>query len=373
MKEQNSNDGTTYSSQAEKSSTSLDAKMRFITRREFLELSTTLGVSFGLLSLVGHKAIGEAAEMDRVLLRLSWLASGKDVAFYAARAQGFWSKNGIDLDIRAGTGSADVCKLVGLARDDFGISGMAAIIKARIKGLPVKMLGMHIPRPAQAILSKADAGIKVPKDLEGKTFVGSPASAITRLLPAFLKKNGVDPSKVTVKMARPGAQMSLLLADKADAIPAMLTAEVVALKAKGWEEGKNLNVMRFEDWGFSDLLTLGFITSDRYIEKKRDLVKRFIPACFDGIRYAMQNPEDSVNAFLKLAPQKKKSILLEGLLSSFKLMDTKEAKDHTLGWIQEEKVEFTQNLLYELGQIDKKLPVTELFTNEFLTGPPYKG
>ena len=131
--------------------------------------------------------------------------------------------------------------------------------------------------------------------------------------------------------------------------------------------------MRFEDWGFSDLLTLGFITSDRYIEKKRDLVKRFIQACFDGIRYAMQNPEDSVNAFLKLEPHKKKSILLEGLLSSFKLMDTKEAKDHTLGWIQEEKVEFTQNLLYELGQIDKKLPVTEFYTNEFLAGPPYKG
>jgi len=369
MAEHNIYDGVRRSRKGEE--LILEQKKR-ITRREFLEFSTAAGIALGLMPL-GHIAAGNAAEMNQALLRLSWLPSGKDTVFYAAKAQGFWKNNGIDIDIRAGTGSADVCKLVGLARDDFGISSMESVIKARLKRLPVKMLGMHIPRPAQAIVSKADAGIKVPKDLEGKTFVGSPASAISRLLPAFLKKNGVDPSKVTVKMARPGAQMSLLLADKADAIPAMLTAEVVALKAKGWEEGKNLNIMRFEDWGFSGLLTLGFITSDKYIEKKRDLVKRFVQPCFDGIRFAMKNPEDAVNALLKSFPLKNKAILLEGLLASFKLMSTQEAKDHTLGWIGEEKVAFMQDLLYDLGQIKKKLPVTDFFTNEFLAGPPYKG
>jgi hypothetical protein len=102
--------------------------------------------------------------------------------------------------------------------------------------------------------------------------------------------------------------------------------------------------MRFKDWGVPDLLSLGLITSDQYIEKKRDLIERFVPP-----------------------------FLVDGLLHSFKLMRTKGAAEHTLGWIEEGKVKFTQDLLYELGQIKKKLPVTEFFTNEFLSGPPFKG
>lgn len=373
MVKQVERDGFINLAKTDEASDMLEPKEGFISRREFLTLSSAIGLAYGFLPLVGHGAIAEAQELERVLLRLSWIPSGKDSAFYAAKAQGFWAKNGIDVNVRPGTGDADVCKLVGLARDDFGISGMDGVIKARIGGIPVKMLGMHLPKPPQSIVSKTKAGIKVPKDLEGKTLVGSPASGMTRLLPAFFKKNGVDESKVKVNLASPGSWISLLLEDKVDAIPAFLMVEVAALKGQGWEEGKNLNIIRFEDWGFPDILSLGFITSDEYLQKKRDLVKRFIPPCLEGIRYAMKNPEDAVNELLKVFPEMNKVVLLDGLQHSFKLMNTKEAAENTLGWISKEKVEFTQNLLFETGQIEKKLPVEEFFTNEFLTGPAFKG
>jgi len=344
-----------------------------ISRRDFLVLSGTVGIALGLPALFERSSLAQGQEVDRVLLRLSWIPSGKDSAFYAAKHKGFWANRRLDVDVRPGTGDADVCKLVGLRRDDFGVSGMDGVIKARVRGLPVKMLGMHLAMPPQSIVAKTKSGIKTPKDLEGKTLVGSPASGMTGLLPAFFKKNGVDSSKVKVVMSSPGSWTSLFLADKVDAMPAFLMVEVAALKSKGWEEGKNLNIMRFKDWGFPDLLSLGLITSDQYIEKKRDLVERFVPPFFDGIRYSMKNPSDAVSELAKVFPEMNKHVLVDGLLHSFKLMRTKGAAEHTLGWIEEGKVKFTQDLLYELGQIKKKLPVTEFFTNEFLSGPPFKG
>ena len=67
-----------------------------------------------------------------------------------------------------------------------------------------------------------------------------------------------------------------------------------------------------------------------------------------------------------------KQIVLEGLKISFESFDTTEAREHTLGWMSKEQWNWTQDLLFSIGQIKGKIPVEDCFTNEFLSGPPYK-
>lgn len=102
------------------------------------------------------------------------------------------------------------------------------------------------------------------------------------------------------------------------------------------------------------------------------MVEKFTQAAFEGIRYSIKNPEEAVEAMLKDNPLMEREATLDSLKISFELFPSREAEQKTLGWMSKEKWEWMQNLWYEVGEIDKKLPVEEYFTNEFLSGPPFK-
>jgi len=89
-----------------------------VTRREVLQ---GLG-SLGVLGLAGLGRPREAAaQAQKVSLRLDFLPSGEYCGYYMAKEAGLWARNGLDVEIRAGTGSLESCKLVALGREDFAM------------------------------------------------------------------------------------------------------------------------------------------------------------------------------------------------------------------------------------------------------------
>ena len=60
-------------------------------------------------------------------LRLDFLPSGEYCAYYSAKEAGLWAKNGLDVEIRSGTGSLESCKLVALGREGFAIADASTI------------------------------------------------------------------------------------------------------------------------------------------------------------------------------------------------------------------------------------------------------
>ena len=176
-------------------------------RREFLR---GLG-GVGILGAAGvpFPAVQARAQQPKVSLRLDFLPSGEYCGYYAAKESGFWAKNGLDVEIRSGTGSLESCKLVALGREDFAIADASTMMKSRIEGMPLKMIGTHLARHPVSLFAKTSTGVRSPKDLAGESVamaaVGSPRS----LLPPFLKLNGIDPAKVETRYMAPGALMAL--------------------------------------------------------------------------------------------------------------------------------------------------------------------
>jgi NitT/TauT family transport system substrate-binding protein len=320
----------------------------------------------GIIGALGFPAGRTVAQDQKVSLRLDFLPSGEYCGYYTAKEAGLWAKNGLDVEIRSGTGSLESCKLVALGREDFAIADASTMMKSRIDGMPLKMVGTHLARAPISLFAKASTGIKSPKDLAGKSVAMAQVSAARSLLPPFLKLNGVDPAKVEVRFMAPGALMAAFLEDKADVLVAYLVPWKALLASRGFDEGKNLIIFRWLDYGFENLAGAGFIVSEETLAKHRDVVTRFVPPIYQGVRQAMERPAEAVDHVLKYFPERNRQVDLNICEVSLDLQLSDEAKKNKLGWLAREKWEWTQNVWFDLGEIKKKLPIDEYFTNDFL-------
>ncbi len=307
-----------------------------------------------------------AKKTERLVLRLSWLPTGNNAPYYLARDMGLWEKNGLDVDIRAGTGSGDTAKIVGLGRDEFGALDSATMLQSRVKGISIKMIGMHLYKHPMSLMSKSKLGIKEPKDLIGKSVAITAGAANAKLLPPFLAKHGIDIKQVKIRHLPWSGYIPALLEDKIDVAAIWTIQYLPPLKKRGFVEGKNLNVMRISDWGFDNLMNEGFATSDNFISKKADLVKRFLHPCYEAIREAQKDPDKALASFKKANPISDEDQAREQLMVSFAMMKSPEATANKHGWMSKKKWAWMQDLFFDLKIIEKKLPVDEFYTNRFL-------
>ena len=333
-------------------------------RRDFLR---GLGGA-GVVGATGSAfpSVPARAQSQKVSLRLDFLPSGEYCGYYMAKEAALWAKSGLDVEIRAGTGSLESCKLVALGREDFAISDASTMMKSRIEGMPLKMIGTHLARHPISLFTKASTGIKSPKDLAGKTVAMAPVGAPRSLLPPFLKMNGVDPAKVEMNFMAPGALLAAFLGDKADALVSYIVPWKAVLESRGFDEGKNLVIFRWMDYGFENLAGAGFIVSEETLAKRRDVVARFVPPLYDGVRQATERKAEAVGHVLKYFPERNRQVDHKICEISLDLQVSDEAKKNKLGWLAREKWEWTQNVWFDLGEIPKKLPIDEYFTNDFL-------
>ena len=83
------------------------------------KLLPRIGFALGLLSLPLLTAPSFGADREHSLnVRLSWLTSGYQAAFYLAAAKGWYANAGLDVSLTPGTGSVTTIQLVGSQQYD---------------------------------------------------------------------------------------------------------------------------------------------------------------------------------------------------------------------------------------------------------------
>src|SRR6266478_3875550 len=123
--------------------------------------------------------------------------NGRHAYYYVALDKGYYKAEGLNVNILRGQGSIDAVKKVASGAADMGFADDGALVLARGNdAIPVKLLAIVYASPPHAIFTTADRGIKVAKDLEGKTVADSAFSAIPVIFKAYAQAAGVDAGKV---------------------------------------------------------------------------------------------------------------------------------------------------------------------------------
>src|SRR5947207_8065333 len=198
-----------------------------------------------LAAAIGVIAASLAWAQDKASLRLNWYLGGLHVPFYYGKDRGFYAAEKIDLTINEGRGSANTVQVVAAGSDTFGLADSSSVILTASKGADVKSVMSLLNSTGFAVISLASAGIRSPKDLEGKRLAVSPGDPLGQLFQALAAVNKIDMSKISLVQVDPAAKVVSVLEKRADALLGGADDQFFLIKQRGIEPA----ALRFADHG----------------------------------------------------------------------------------------------------------------------------
>jgi NitT/TauT family transport system substrate-binding protein len=296
-----------------------------------------------------------------VTFQLNWYAGGSNAGFAAALKEGYYKKQGLDVTIVQGNGSANTAQLVASGQAQLAYADAVAVSQLIAKGAPMKIVATVYQSNPEEVEALKKTGIKSIADLKGKK-IGVPAgSAQTTMLPLFFEANNLKQSEVTEINMPPTSMVPALLTGQVDAI--LGSVDDYAIQAES--QGAKLDKFTFADHGVPTVSTSIFARNS-FIKDHPDVLKKFIAASLKGWVFALAHPDKAV-ADLKAAfpdvDTKLAAAQLAAIPSLFCSGGTK-----YIGKATDAHWALTQKLLAKVKLLPEGQDPKTYYTNEFL--PP---
>ena len=113
-------------------------------------------------------AAGPAAAQQKLDFILNWVPGGDHAPYYYAKKLGWYAKEGIDLNLEPGKGSALATQKVGAGANPIGLADMGGVLVAKGKGADtVAVFNVYANSP-QGMYWLKSSGIKGIKDFAGQ-------------------------------------------------------------------------------------------------------------------------------------------------------------------------------------------------------------
>jgi NitT/TauT family transport system substrate-binding protein len=246
-------------------------------------------------------------DLTKVTLQSKWVVQAQFAGYYAAKDQGYYEDEGLDVTIRPGGPDIVPEQVVLGGQAEFGINWLDSTLATRDKGQNIVNIAQVFTRSGMTEVTWKDSGLDQITDLKGKK-VGVWLGGNEHKLFAALNKNGIDPQKDAEIVAQP-FDMELFLKRDIDAAAAMTYNELAqVLETKNADTGQlhsidELNVMKMSDLG-TGALEDGIFVREDWIEdgENRETAEKFLKASFRGWIYCRDNPDACVDIVLKNGP-----------------------------------------------------------------------
>lgn len=353
----------------------------------WMQIQIQLGLKWGLLknandnasSLVDPNYLqltssGTSANPQSASLLLDFTVTGYHGLFYYGLSQGIYAKNGIQLSILAGSGSAHTIAAVATGKADFGFAdtGTLAVTESTSNVTGVKIVATVFQNLEYAVIYNT-ARIHSLSDLNGKTIGDFQGSGTGKIFPVFCAINGINYSSINFVYTTPATFNQLVALGQADAVISTFN-QVANIESIAAQNNITLGVFGFSSYGMN---TYGssLITSQNMIDNHPDLVASMVKATMESILGAAKNPSLAAAAVVQASP----SLNLTKAQNDFQLMVTNTMPQVnasayalnplTFGWINATKLQNTLNTVYQGYGISNGVSVSDLYTNEFTAVP----
>ena len=275
---------------------------------------------------------GPALAQDKVRFQTDWIPSGEHAMYYGAWSKGIYAKHGIDITITRGYGSGDTVTKVASGAADFGVADIAAVMTARARtNVPVKTIAVLYNESPHSLFVLKSSGITNFKGLEGKKIGITPGNSHRFYFPEVAKKAGTDPNKLIWTNMDGAAMAAQLIAKNIDAAP-FYSIHYYYINKAAVKAGQEILPLPFVEVGFK-IYAASLITTDKMIQDKPDLVKRFLAATKEAFEWAAANPEEACKLHVVRFPE----VELDDCMGSVKAVMKFVFNDHAkeFGWGKE--------------------------------------
>jgi len=299
---------------------------------------------------------GVAHAQDRLLFATDWLAQAEHGGFYQAVAEGTYRKHGLDVTIRMGGPQVNGLQLLAAGRIDVAMGDGLQVLSAVEQNVPVVAIGATFQKNPTVII--AHPGVAKLEDLKGRPIAIGAASNNT-FWPWLKQRYGF-----TDDQKRPYAfSVQPFLADPKLAQQGFVTSEPFSIEKAGVKPA----VFLLANLGYPPYSQALIVTRDT-LEKRRDVLARFLRASAEGWKSYLANPAPGNALIRKDNPQMSDELLAYGWrkMKDFALVDAGAAMKSGLLTMTEARWDATVDFLKGVGLAKPGVDYSRAWTLEFV-------
>jgi NitT/TauT family transport system substrate-binding protein len=292
---------------------------------------------------------------------LNWVPGGDHAPYYYAKAQGWYAKEGIDLNLEPGKGSMLAVQKVGAGANPIGLADMANVLIGKGKGADMVAVFNVYANSPQGLYWLKSSGIKGIKDFPGKK-IGNPAADGARpMWPALAKANGIDPKSITWVNIDANAKLSALKAKSIDITTSFYNIHHIFQR----ELGDDMGFVAWRDIGLNPYGN-SVIVNGEYLKKNKAQIGKFVKVTQRAFATCVKDPKPCVKALVDANG----ALSFDNELVNWQLvevlMSDKFSKSVALGIHDDGRMKADYELVRDYVGIDKPFDVKTTYTNEFL-------
>ncbi|MCX8059517.1 MAG: ABC transporter substrate-binding protein [Spirochaetes bacterium] len=279
--------------------------------------------------------------LHEVKLAIGFIPHIQFTPLYVGIEKGIYKKYGIDLKIEYGFG-IDIFSLLSTEKIDIGLSDSDQLIIAGSKGIELKSIFQYYQKYPVTIVAKKSKIEKIEDFVDKK--IGTPDIFGTSFIGLLIFLNYYNLTN-KVKIEKIGyTQIASLTSDKVDAAVCFYNNEPVQME----ENGINLNYWNVKD--ISDIVGASFITSNKTLTRKKDIIDNFIVATTEAFNFTTKNIDEAYEIGKKYVKGiDNDKIMKKVLIKTIDLFYHKKG----FGYIDKDKYDESIKILYNLGIINK--------------------
>ncbi len=316
-------------------------------------------VALAAAVICGPQAV--AQKLDKVTFGTNWVAQPEHGGFYQALADGTYKKYGLDVTILPGGPNSNNRILLPVGKIDFYMSAnLLQSFDAVEQKIPTVAVSASFQKDPQVFLVHPDQGIDTFEDLKKLNLLVSKEGLVGYY--QWLKKDfGFTDKQVKPYQFNPQP----FFADKRMAMQGYVTSEPFAVETQGKFKPK---IFLLADQGFSTYSTL-IETRRDLVEKKPDLVQRFVDASNIGWYNYIYGDSKAANALIKKQNPEMTDALIDYSVAKMKeygIVDSGDSLKAGIGAMSDARVKDFFDKMARAGVLKPSLDYKQAYTLQFI-------
>jgi ABC-type nitrate/sulfonate/bicarbonate transport system substrate-binding protein len=302
----------------------------------------------------------QAADPDKVTIRLSWKIKGEFAPPFVAAAEGCFADEGVDVEVLEGSGAGAVIQSLVAGNDQFGYLDAPAMVLGVHQDIPVIMVANYLKRLPMILVADAEHGLDGPEDLENTQISVSPFDSFTRLLPTFADLHDLDLDSIEQVNLETSIWQQALLSGQIDIMPAYKTNDYYTLLNVAPD--REFDTLELWEYGL-DMLGHGLVVSHDYLENNPETVEAVIRGMNCGVQKTMEDPERAADILVEQFPE---ALDRDVVLQQIDELGNFMGDEADLGVNTSDAWDQTLQLMLDSGQIDEIRSTDAYYTNDYL-------
>ena len=322
-----------------------------------LPRALTAGLVTALLAI----SPARAQTLDKVSFGTNWVAEAEHGGFFQAVADGTYRKYGLDVTIVPGGPNDNNRMLLIAGKIDFFMAANTLMsFDAVTNHVPVVTIAAIFQKDPQVLLTHPELKITKLEELKPLTLLVS-KEGISSYFQWLKSEYGFDEKNVRPYTFNPQP----FIANAQSAMQGYVTSEPFAIeKAAGFKPG----IILLADNGFNTYSTLVETRRD-VIDKKPDLVQRFVDASIIGWYNYLYGDNSAGNAMIKkLNPEMTDELLAYSVakMKEYGIVDSGDSVRDGIGAMTDERVASFFNKMVKAGVVRSDIDYRNSYTLRFV-------